>query len=45
MFPFSKIGGFQSGKYEERRLLRYKTPVTPVHTSQETHYLSFTESS
>jgi hypothetical protein len=34
--------GFHGGDYEERRLLGYKNPV---HTSQETHYVSATESS
>jgi hypothetical protein len=34
--------GFQAGDYEECRLLGYKTPVR---TSQETHYLSATDSS
>jgi hypothetical protein len=37
-----KIWGFHSGDYEECRLLGYKTPVR---TSQETHYVSATESS
>jgi hypothetical protein len=35
------IGGFYSGDYEECRLLGYKALVR---TSQETHYLSVTES-
>jgi hypothetical protein len=37
-----KIWGFHGGDYEECRLLWYKTKV---HTSQETHYVSTTESS
>jgi hypothetical protein len=37
-----KIGGFRGGDYEECRLLGYKNTVR---TSQETHYLSVTESS
>jgi hypothetical protein len=37
-----KIWGFHGGDYEECRLLGYKTPVR---TSQETHYVSATESS
>jgi hypothetical protein len=37
-----KIWGFHGGYYEECRLLRYKNPVR---TSQETHYVSTTESS
>jgi hypothetical protein len=37
-----KIVGFHGGDYEECRLLGYKTPVR---TSQETHYVSATESS
>jgi hypothetical protein len=37
-----KIWGFHGGDYEECRLLGYKNPV---HTSQETHYVSTTESS
>jgi hypothetical protein len=37
-----KILGFHGGDYEECRLLAYKTPVR---TSQETHYVSATESS
>jgi hypothetical protein len=37
-----KILGFHAGDYEECRLLGYKTPV---HTSQETHSVSATESS
>jgi hypothetical protein len=37
-----KISGFQGGEYEECRLLGYKNPVR---TSQETHYVSPTESS
>jgi hypothetical protein len=36
-----KIWGFHGGDYEEWRLLGYKTPVR---TSQETHYVSTTES-
>jgi hypothetical protein len=36
-----KIRGAQSGHYEECYLLGYKTRV---HTSQETHYVSATES-
>jgi hypothetical protein len=35
-----KIRGFDSGDYEECRLLGYKTPVR---TSQETHYIPATE--
>jgi hypothetical protein len=38
----SKIFGFHGSDYVEWRLLGYKTPV---HTSQETHYVSATESS
>jgi hypothetical protein len=37
-----KIWGFHGSDYKECRLLGYKTPVR---TSQETHYLSATESS
>jgi hypothetical protein len=37
-----KISGFHGGDYEECRLLGYKNPVS---TSQETHYVSATESS
>jgi hypothetical protein len=37
-----KIWGFHSGDYEECRLLGY---TNPVHTSQETHYVSATEPS
>jgi Zn finger protein HypA/HybF involved in hydrogenase expression len=37
-----KIWCFHGGDYEEWRLLEYKTPVC---TSQETHYVSTTESS
>jgi hypothetical protein len=37
-----KIWGVHGGHYEECRLLGYKTPVR---TSQETHYVSTTESS
>jgi hypothetical protein len=37
-----KIWDFQGGDYEECRLLGYKNPVR---TSQETHYVSTTESS
>jgi hypothetical protein len=37
-----KIWGFHSSDYEECRLLIYKNPVR---TSQETHYVSTTESS
>jgi hypothetical protein len=37
-----KIWGFHGDDYEECRLLGYKTPV---HTSQETHYVSSTEAS
>jgi hypothetical protein len=37
-----EISGFHGGDYEGCRLLGYKTPVR---TSQETHYLSATESS
>jgi hypothetical protein len=37
-----KSWGFHGGDYEECRLLRYKNPVC---TSQETHYVSATESS
>jgi hypothetical protein len=36
-----RIWGFHGGDYDECRLLGYKTPVR---TSQETHYLSATES-
>jgi hypothetical protein len=36
-----KIWGFHGTDYEECRLLRYKNPV---HTWQETHYFSATES-
>jgi hypothetical protein len=36
-----KILGFQGGDYEENRLLGYKIPVR---TSQETQYISLTES-
>jgi hypothetical protein len=35
-----KIWGFHGGDYEECRLLWYKNPV---HTSQETYYVSATE--
>jgi hypothetical protein len=35
------IWGFQGGDYEECRLLKYKNPVR---TSEETHYVSATES-
>jgi hypothetical protein len=38
----AKISGFHGGDYEECRLLAYKNPV---HTSQETHYVSATEPS
>jgi hypothetical protein len=38
----SKILGFHGGDYEECLLLGYENPV---HTSQETHYVSATESS
>jgi hypothetical protein len=38
----SKIRGSQGGDYEDCRLLGYSNPVR---TSQETHYLSATESS
>jgi hypothetical protein len=37
-----KIWGFHGGDYEEWRFLGYKNPVR---TSQETHYISVTESS
>jgi hypothetical protein len=37
-----KTWGFNGSDYEECRLLRYKNPVC---TSQETHYVSTTESS
>jgi hypothetical protein len=37
-----KILGVHCGHYEEWRLLGYKNPVR---TSQETHYVSATESS
>jgi hypothetical protein len=37
-----KISGFHGSDYEERCLLRYKNPVP---TSQETHYVSATETS
>jgi hypothetical protein len=37
-----KICGFHGGDYEEWLLLGYKNPVC---TSQETHYISATESS
>jgi hypothetical protein len=37
-----KISGLQNTDYEECHLLGYKTPVR---TSQETHYVSVTESS
>jgi hypothetical protein len=37
-----KICGFHGSDYEECHLLGYKTPVR---TSQETHYISATESS
>jgi hypothetical protein len=37
-----KISGFHGSGYEECRLLRYKNPVC---ISQETHYVSATESS
>jgi hypothetical protein len=37
-----KIWGFHGGGYEECRLLGY---INPVRTSQETHYLSATQSS
>jgi hypothetical protein len=37
-----KHAGSHGGDYEECRLLGYKTPVR---TSQETHYVSVTESS
>jgi hypothetical protein len=37
-----KIRGFHGSDYEECRLLGYKDPVL---TSQETHYVSSTESS
>jgi hypothetical protein len=36
-----KISGFHGGDYEEFRLLGYKNSVC---TSQETHYVSTTES-
>jgi hypothetical protein len=36
-----KIWGFDGGDFEECRLLGYKTPIR---TSQETHYVSATES-
>jgi hypothetical protein len=39
---FSMIRGFHGGNYEECRLLGYKNPV---HTSQETHYVSAIEPS
>jgi hypothetical protein len=39
---FHKIGDFQGGDYEECRLLGYEDPL---HTSQETHYVSPTEPS
>jgi hypothetical protein len=41
-FSLCKIWGFQGGDYEECRLLGYKNPVR---TSQETHYVSATETS
>jgi hypothetical protein len=37
-----KVCGFRGGDYEECRLLGYKNPVR---TSQETHYVSATQSS
>jgi hypothetical protein len=37
-----KIWGFHGGDYEDWRLLEYKTPVR---ISQETYYVSVTESS
>jgi hypothetical protein len=40
-----KIRGFRGGDYEKRRLLGYKNPVRTSRTSQETHYVSATESS
>jgi hypothetical protein len=40
-YKLCKIWGFRGGDYEECRLLGYKNPV---HTSQETHYISATES-
>jgi hypothetical protein len=40
--PRCKIWGFHGSGYEECRLLEYKNPVR---TSQETHYISVTESS
>jgi hypothetical protein len=42
MFKICKILRFQGGDHEECRLLGYKTQVR---TSQETHYVSATESS
>jgi hypothetical protein len=42
MTNLCKILGFHGGDYEECRLLGYKKPVR---TSQETHYVSATESS
>jgi hypothetical protein len=41
-FKLRKIWGFHGNDYEECRLLGYKNPVR---TSQETHYVSATESS
>jgi hypothetical protein len=40
--PLMLPSGFHGGDHEECRLLGYKNPV---HTSQETHYISVTESS
>jgi hypothetical protein len=37
-----KMWGFRGGDYKERRLLEYRKPVR---TSQETHYVSATETS
>jgi hypothetical protein len=37
-----KIGGFHGGDYEKSHLLGYRNPV---HTLQETHYVSDTEPS
>jgi hypothetical protein len=41
-YGYVRFLGFHGGDYEECRLLGYKNPVR---TSQETHYVSATESS
>jgi hypothetical protein len=40
--PVCEFWGFHGSDYEECRPLGYKNPV---HTSQQTHYISVTESS